>query len=68
VNRRFRINSCVVFVLLGAAIALRTDLLAQSALTPYQQLARDLLKELVEVNTTHATGTTSKGRMEWQRA
>lgn len=33
---------------------------AQSSLTPYQQLGRDLLRELVETNTTYGSGSTTK--------
>jgi acetylornithine deacetylase/succinyl-diaminopimelate desuccinylase-like protein len=32
---------------------------AQTTLTSNQQLARDLFKELIEINTTHATGNTT---------
>jgi acetylornithine deacetylase/succinyl-diaminopimelate desuccinylase-like protein len=33
---------------------------AQSPLTPYQSLGRDLLRELVETNTTYSAGSTTK--------
>jgi acetylornithine deacetylase/succinyl-diaminopimelate desuccinylase-like protein len=32
---------------------------AQSPLTPYQQLGRDLLRELIETNTTYSSGSTT---------
>ena len=33
---------------------------AQQALTPYQQIGRDILRELVETNTEHSIGSTTK--------
>jgi acetylornithine deacetylase/succinyl-diaminopimelate desuccinylase-like protein len=33
---------------------------AQQAITPYQQLGRDILRELVETNTEHSIGSTTK--------
>src|SRR5689334_3541596 len=34
--------------------------LQASELTPYQQLGRDVYKELIETDTTHSTGDTTK--------
>jgi acetylornithine deacetylase/succinyl-diaminopimelate desuccinylase-like protein len=33
---------------------------AQSPLTPYRSLGRDILRELIETNTTHSAGSTTK--------
>jgi acetylornithine deacetylase/succinyl-diaminopimelate desuccinylase-like protein len=48
--------------LLAAAVLLAASSLAgaQATLTPYQQLGRDLLRELVETNTTYNSGSTTK--------
>ena len=43
-----------------ALIALSTLLRAQQPLTPYQRLGRDILRELVETNTEHSIGSTTK--------
>ena len=45
---------------LAALIAVAAPLPAQSALTPYQQLGRDVLKELVETNTEYSIGSTTR--------
>ena len=44
------------------ALLLPTGLVGQTrqALTPYQSLGRDLLRELVETNTTYSVGSTTK--------
>src|SRR5258708_18864153 len=42
------------------AIALASAAGAQSSLTPYQSLGHDLLRELVETNTTYSAGSTTK--------
>jgi acetylornithine deacetylase/succinyl-diaminopimelate desuccinylase-like protein len=52
-----------VFVALASAAALALSPAAsgqQAALTPYQSLGRDLLKQLVEINTEHSIGSTTK--------
>ena len=53
----------LVAIVLPAAFALPLPPLcasAQTGLTPYQSLGRDLLRELVETNTTHSAGSTTK--------
>src|SRR2546423_7074301 len=45
--------------LLAACIA-GTPLAAQTPLTPYQQLGRDILRQLVETNTEYSIGSTTK--------
>ncbi|HEX7940033.1 MAG TPA: M20/M25/M40 family metallo-hydrolase, partial [Gemmatimonadaceae bacterium] len=47
-------------LLLLTALAFATPVRAQSTLTPYQQLGRDVLKELVEINTENSIGSTTK--------
>jgi acetylornithine deacetylase/succinyl-diaminopimelate desuccinylase-like protein len=42
------------------AIALSVSAQAQSPLTTYQTLGRDVLRELIETNTTYANGSTTK--------
>ncbi|GJG87291.1 peptidase M20 [Gemmatimonadetes bacterium T265] len=42
------------------ALALAAPAHAQPVLTPYQSLGRDLLRELVETNTTYSAGSTTK--------
>lgn len=49
-------RTSVLFLLLLAAAPLR----AQAPLTADQQLARDLLSELVGINTTHSVGSTTR--------
>jgi hypothetical protein len=46
-----------VAVLLAAMTATPPEVSMQSAPTPYQQLARDLFRELIEVNTTTRKST-----------
>jgi acetylornithine deacetylase/succinyl-diaminopimelate desuccinylase-like protein len=41
-------------------LAVATTSAAQSALTPYQSLGRDILRELIETNTTYSAGSTTK--------
>lgn len=43
-----------------AHIAVATVLTAQQPLTPYQRLGREILRELVETNTEHSIGSTTK--------
>jgi acetylornithine deacetylase/succinyl-diaminopimelate desuccinylase-like protein len=43
-----------------AHIAFSFTLVAQQPLTPYQQMGRDILRELVETNTEHSVGSTTK--------
>lgn len=43
-----------------AHFALSSLLTAQQPLTPYQQLGRDILRELVQTNTEHSIGSTTK--------
>jgi acetylornithine deacetylase/succinyl-diaminopimelate desuccinylase-like protein len=43
-----------------STLALATAASAQSTLTPYQALGRDLLRELVETNTTYSAGSTTR--------
>ncbi len=45
---------------LAFAIALASAAGAQSPLTPYQSLGHDLLRELVETNTTYSAGSTTR--------
>lgn len=47
-------------ILLGVAVALSASTASAQTLTPYQQLGRDLLKQLVETNTEHSIGSTTK--------
>ena len=54
-RRPVQIASLAVLVLAPAAPAS-----AQSPLTPYQALGRDLLRHLVETNTTYSAGSTTK--------
>src|ERR1043166_2124876 len=42
------------------AVFLAAPLAAQQPLTPYQQLGRDILGELVETNTEYSIGSTTK--------
>ena len=42
------------------AMALSVSAQAQSPLTAYQTLGRDVLRELVETNTTYTDGSTTK--------
>jgi acetylornithine deacetylase/succinyl-diaminopimelate desuccinylase-like protein len=44
---------------LVAALVVSSVAGAQATLTPYQQLGRDLLRELVETNTTYSAGSTT---------
>ena len=53
------IKSLCVLVLLFIAISASSSVYAQ-ALSPYQQLARDIYQELVEINTVTATGDTAR--------
>jgi acetylornithine deacetylase/succinyl-diaminopimelate desuccinylase-like protein len=46
--------------LLLSAFALVTPVAAQGTLSPYQSLGRDLLRELIETNTTYSSGGTTK--------
>jgi acetylornithine deacetylase/succinyl-diaminopimelate desuccinylase-like protein len=50
-HRRHWLPIAVVFVPLTA--------LAQSTLTPQQQLAHDIFEELININTTHSSGSTT---------
>jgi hypothetical protein len=45
-----------------AIILVASNLAAAEALSPQQQLAFDIYKELVEINTVTATGDTAGGR------
>ena len=45
----------ITFVSCAIALSLRAG-----ELTPYQQLGRDIYKELIETDTTHSTGDTTK--------
>src|SRR5689334_7950167 len=47
-------------MVLVASVALASSASAQTSLTPYQSLGRDILRELVETNTTYAAGSTTK--------
>jgi acetylornithine deacetylase/succinyl-diaminopimelate desuccinylase-like protein len=40
--------------------ALASSAAAQTSLTPYQSLGRDVLRELIETNTTYTSGSTTK--------
>lgn len=51
-------RSASLALALGLAVA--SPAAAQSPLTPYQSLGRDLLRELVETNTAHSVGSTTK--------
>ena len=51
---------CAVAFACVALIAAVTHLGAQQPLTPYQRLGRDILRELVETNTEHSIGSTTK--------
>jgi acetylornithine deacetylase/succinyl-diaminopimelate desuccinylase-like protein len=50
----------LTLLILAATLAFAAPLRAQGALSPYQQLGRDVLKELVETNTEHSIGSTTK--------
>jgi acetylornithine deacetylase/succinyl-diaminopimelate desuccinylase-like protein len=43
-----------------SAFAIVTPASAQGTLSPYQSLGRDILRELIETNTTHSAGSTTK--------
>jgi acetylornithine deacetylase/succinyl-diaminopimelate desuccinylase-like protein len=47
-------------IVLAVLFALASSARAQSALTAYQSLGRDILRELVETNTTYSAGSTTK--------
>src|SRR5436305_14741091 len=47
-------------ITLALALAFSAAPAPAQTLTPYQQLGRDLLKELVETNTEHSIGSTTK--------
>ena len=47
-------------LLISALFAVAAPLPAQGALTPYQSLGRDILRELVETNTEYSIGSTTK--------
>jgi acetylornithine deacetylase/succinyl-diaminopimelate desuccinylase-like protein len=46
--------------LIVSAIVLHSTASAQGTLTPYQKIGRDVLRELVETNTTYSSGSTTK--------
>ena len=48
----------IALLALGVALARTSG--AQSPLTPYQSLGRDVLRELIETNTTYSAGSTTK--------
>lgn len=47
-------------ILMSLLISVTAPALAQAPLTPFQSLGRDLLRELVETNTTYSAGSTTK--------
>lgn len=47
-------------IIIGLSVAIASPVFAQAPLTPFQQLGRDLLRELVETNTAHSVGSTTK--------
>src|SRR5450759_3469335 len=47
-------------ILMSLLIGVTAPALAQAPLTPFQSLGRDLLRELVETNTTYSAGSTTK--------
>jgi acetylornithine deacetylase/succinyl-diaminopimelate desuccinylase-like protein len=55
-----RLNTKKALFACVALLALSTFLPAQQPLTPYQRLGRDILRELVETNTEHSIGSTTK--------
>jgi acetylornithine deacetylase/succinyl-diaminopimelate desuccinylase-like protein len=63
ITRMITRNLKLATALVGACaahIALTTLLIAQQPLTPYQRMGRDILRELVETNTEHSIGSTTK--------
>src|SRR4051794_1852061 len=52
-------NTRIGFALVLAFVGLAAPASAQT-LSPFQQLGRDLLKELVETNTEHSIGSTTR--------
>src|SRR4029453_9232275 len=59
---RLLIRSISYFGIVALTIATNQPLAVsgQSAPAPYQQRARDLFRELIEINTTHSTGNTTQ--------
>lgn len=49
-----------VALVLAATLAVGGPLAAQTALTPYQTLGREILRELVETNTEYSAGSTTR--------
>jgi acetylornithine deacetylase/succinyl-diaminopimelate desuccinylase-like protein len=47
-------------LLAGAFFAIFANLLSASELTPHQQMGREIYQQLVETDTTHSTGDTTK--------
>src|SRR6266487_4410357 len=47
-------------ITVALSMAVASPVVAQAPLTPFQQLGRDLLRELVETNTTYSAGSTTK--------
>src|SRR5207237_10042557 len=63
VRRRSMISLHTRRALVSGTVAhsvLSTLVGAQQSLTPYQRLGRDILRELVETNTEHSIGSTTK--------
>ena len=56
IRRSFPLVASMVLVLASAGRA-------QTTLTPFQSLGRDLLRELIETNTTYSTGSTTKAAL-----
>jgi acetylornithine deacetylase/succinyl-diaminopimelate desuccinylase-like protein len=59
-NLRLNMTHATRAIAVALAVAVASPSLAQAPLTPFQSLGRDLLRELVETNTTHSAGSTTK--------